>query len=69
MSVRNVLAAMTHLSRVLNLDVKQSFVTPKSYIYIYICLCVYVNVYVYIYSMLMCMYLYIPGDVVNKRYD
>ena len=31
-----MLAAMTHRSRVLNLDVKQSFVTPKSYIYIYI---------------------------------
>ena len=29
------LSAMTHPSTVLDLDAKQSFVTPKSYIYIY----------------------------------
>ena len=43
MSVRNVLVAMTHRSRVLNLDVKQSFVTPKSYITIYIYIFIDVN--------------------------
>ena len=31
-----LLSAMTHPSTVLDLDAKQSFVTPKSYIYIYI---------------------------------
>ena len=30
-----LLSAMTHPSTVLDLDAKQSFVTPKSYIYIY----------------------------------
>ena len=34
-----LLSAMTHPSTVLDLDAKQSFVTPKSYIYIYIYTC------------------------------
>ena len=40
-----LLSAMTHPSTVLDLDAKQGFVTPKSYIYIYI----YVYIYIYIY--------------------
>ena len=31
-----LLAAMTHPSKVLTLDIKQSFVASKSYVYIYI---------------------------------
>ena len=33
-----MLAGMTHASRVLNLDIRQSFVTPKRYIYLTIIL-------------------------------
>ena len=48
-----LLSAMTHPSTVLDLDAKQSFVTPKSYMYMYI----YVYVYIYVYICIcICIY-------------
>ena len=41
-----MLVAMTHPSRVLNLDMTAKLCMPKSYIYIYI----YVYIYIYIYT-------------------
>ena len=52
-----MLGAMTHPSRALNLDIKQSFFMPKSdinvsvymyvcmYIYVYVCKCVCMCIY------------------------
>ena len=45
-----MLAAMTHPSRVLNLDMKAKLCMPKSYIYIYIS--IYIYRYIYIYTVL-----------------
>ena len=42
-----MLAAMTHPSRVLNLDMKAKLCMPKSYIYIYIYIYIYVYTYIY----------------------
>ena len=39
-----MLAAMTHPSRVLNLDMKAKLCMPKSYIYLYIYIYIYVHV-------------------------
>ena len=47
---------MTYPSRVLNLDIKQSFVAPESYIY----LSIYLSIYLYIYlSIHLYIYIYI----------
>ena len=42
-----MLAAMTHPSRVLNLDMKAKLCVPKSYITIYN---IYIYIYIYIYT-------------------
>ena len=41
-----LLSAMTHPSTVLDLDAKQSFVTPKSYIYIYTYTHIYIHTHI-----------------------
>ena len=49
--------AMTHPSRALNLDIKQSFFMPRSDITAYICIYIYIHIYIYIYvCMYVCMY-------------
>ena len=52
-----MLAAMTHPSRVLNLDMKAKLCMPKSYIYIYIYIYMYIYTHTYIY-MCVCIYMY-----------
>ena len=44
-----MLAAMTHPSRVLNLDMKAKLCMPKSYILSYINIYIYIYIYTYIY--------------------
>ena len=51
-----MLAAMTHPSRVLDLDMKAKLCMPKSYIYIYIYIYIYMYVRTYV-----CMYVYLNG--------
>ena len=43
-----MLAAMTHPSRVLNLDMKAKLCMPKSYILSYINIYIYIYIYIYI---------------------
>ena len=43
-----MLAAMTHPSRVLNLDMKVKLCMPKSYILSYINIYIYIYIYIYI---------------------
>ena len=45
-----MLAAMTHPSRVLNLDIKAKLCMPKSYILSYINIYIYIYIYIYLFA-------------------
>ena len=45
-----MLAAMTHPSRVLNLDMKAKLCMPKSYILSYINIYIYIYIYIYLFA-------------------
>ena len=78
-----MLAAMTHPSRVLNLDMKAKLCMPKSYIYIYIYIYIYLYtrfqklcnienlyyIYVCVYiCVYMCVYIYICVYIYTHKY-
>ena len=63
-----LLAAMTHPSRELNLNVKQSFVTPKSYIYIHGIFHTYTHIHLCMY-ICICIYKYICTYVFILRFE
>ena len=53
-----MLVAMTHPSRVLNLDMTAKLCMPKSYIYIYIYIYIYTHTYIHTYIYIH-IYIYI----------